>query len=461
MNIAIIGAGPAGIITATAIYNKVKDKHLSIDLYDFGTPFRGRSFNTHSANMLLNTSVGVSFIDPDNPDGFIDYINKNKKLQIQPGDVVSRDLAVCFLESEFTLAKKNGANANFYKETVNDISLHHSGQLSVIHNKQTICYDSVIITTGLQFSPPPAIVRHKNIISPYPATNLTEINKMSSVLILGSRLSAVDTLVHLEKNGHKGPIDVYSQSQLFPSVRHHVIKPSERLFLEQYQQAVENLPNNYSRITCFLDMFKDYLLKKGMVLRDIIAVYGNSGGTQLEQDIRNCQENRNIWENILMDLIDGLNYVWPSLPSEDKTRFNKEVNPWFGRIAHSMPLCNAHTVLKLFHNNQLMMLSSGELLTADMNKYDVVVNATGLQSAENDVLLSSLSKKNLLTFNGNGGVQIDECTHRLRNDIPIYANGSIVQGDVFTANSIYSTSYGARKIAIDIEKIFKNTIMEH
>ena len=455
MKIAIIGAGPAGIITAIAICNKIKSKFLSIDIYDPETPFRGRSFNTYSDYMLLNTSVGVSFIDPDAPYDFMNYINSQGKLQIKAGEVVPRDLAVSFLQSELELAKKNIGGIDFFRKNINDISINKSGGICIHYEKQSKNYDGAVIATGLQFSPPPDIFYHHNIMSPYPAQRLTEIDQNSAVLVLGSRLSAIDTLVHLSKTGHKGPIDVFSHSQLFPSVRRHVIKARERNFFERYKSAVDPLPNDYSRISCFLNIFKDYLINKNIQLTDIIATHERRGRTQLEHDIRNCQDNRNVWEDILMDVIDGLNYIWPSLTSEDKRRFNKEVNPWFVRIAHSMPLCNALIISNLFHKNQLNMLSLDELLTADINNYKAVINATGLQSAENDILLLRLSKRNLLLFNGNGGVRVDVSTHRLRTDLPVYANGSIVQGEVFTANSIYSTSYGAKKIALDIEKLSK------
>lgn len=71
MRIGIVGAGPAGIITAIAICNKSPKHTVSVDLYDQTEPFRGRAFNTRSERMLLNTSVGISFIDPDQPRGLL------------------------------------------------------------------------------------------------------------------------------------------------------------------------------------------------------------------------------------------------------------------------------------------------------------------------------------------------------------------------------------------------------
>jgi hypothetical protein len=37
-------------------------------------------------------------------------------------------------------------------------------------------------------------------------------------------------------------------------------------------------------------------------------------------------------------------------------------------------------------------------------------------------------------------------SQRVDSELPVYANGSIVQGEVFTANSLYSSAYGAQAI---------------
>jgi hypothetical protein len=456
MRIGIVGAGPAGIITAIAICNKSPKHTVSVDLYDQTEPFRGRAFNTRSERMLLNTSVGVSFIDPDQPEGFIVFLNDHKQLNITEGDVVPRDCAVDYLKHEFEIAKKNAKRTGFHNDTVTEIGVDKNLKPWIAVQSKRIYYDAVVVTTGLRFKPPPEPVIHPNIVSPYPAHNLTNINREDSVLVLGSRLSAVDALVQLSAGRHKGRIDIYSRGQLFPSVRHHIIKPTNQRFLARYVQAINGLPAGYDQITCMTDLLNDFLLEHGVCLSNFIAASGRTGEAQLRHEVLNCRAHKNVWEHILMDIIDGLNDIWPCLTSADKATFYRDVNPWLGRIVHSMPLCNAETVLNLFETQQLRMLGLEEFLTADLRDYGVIVNATGLQKAEDDPLLTPLSVNKLLRFNGNGGVHFNADTHRIRDDLNIYVNGSIVQGEVFTSNSVYSTSYGAEKIARDIRR-FQDT----
>jgi len=66
MKIGIVGGGATGIITSIVASNFLRSRQrpVTIDIFESGLPFRGRAFNTGSDNMLLNTSVGVSSIDP-------------------------------------------------------------------------------------------------------------------------------------------------------------------------------------------------------------------------------------------------------------------------------------------------------------------------------------------------------------------------------------------------------------
>ncbi|MDP4097266.1 FAD/NAD(P)-binding protein [Paenibacillus sp. P96] len=453
--LAIVGAGPSGIVDAISVCKVLKGEHVVIDIYDPGLPFRGRSFNTGSERMLLNTSVGVSFIDPEEPDGFERFLVHDQGLHVSTGDVVPRDLASAFLEKELSVARTYISGVNFISDRVYDLYVNTKGGKPCIHvNEEITDYDAVIISTGLQFKKDVGFLQGEKILPPYPAKNLTDMDRRASVLILGSKLSAVDTLAHLAGCEHEGRIDICSTSQLFPSVRKQVIKPTERSFLNHYLMRSGKLPNDYSLISCMLDMLDQHFLEHGMYLTDFIAPGDRDSVAQLNYEIQLCNQKQNVWEDILMDVIDGLNTVWPRLSLDDKKRFNIEVNSWLGRIAHSMPLRNARTISELFSSGQLSMINVDDLSTINTDNYDVIINTTGLQTADTDSLLSHLAGKQLLQFNGLGGVSINTNNHRLREDLPIYANGSIVQGEVFTANSVYSTSYGAQKIAADINRVF-------
>ncbi len=448
MNIGIVGAGPSGIIAAMSVIKTVTKEDVAIDFYEPGTPFNGRSLNTLSDKMLLNSSIDITFSDPDEPADFLNYINAFIDTGAVAADFVSREHLSSFLK--YKLNKLN-AKINIIPEAVIDMIIVDQTVPVIITERSRQKYDAVIISTGLGFKSPPEFFRHKKTVTPYPATIISGLDKNAKVLVLGTKLSAIDAIVHIAGQSHSVCIDVYSPGQLFPSVRHHIVRQKERLFLEEYLGKIKDLPNDYSVLLCMINMVKEYLKKNAMNVTDFIAANGRKGPEQLNHDIMLCRENKNVWENILVDIMDGLNHAYTLVDDEVKRRFNRDVMPWFGRILASMPLRNAETMSDLFKEGRLRLLSTDEVLIEDTDKYDVIVNATGLRPVSQDPLLLKLKEQGILDFNGGGGLSIHPRTHRVHPDLPIYANGAIVQGAVFSAHSIYSSAYGAKKIADDIK----------
>jgi uncharacterized NAD(P)/FAD-binding protein YdhS len=72
MKLAVIGGGPTGIISAILASRRPGeiDRSVARDIFESTKAFRGRSFDTDSTNMLLNTSIGLNSLDPRDPDRF-------------------------------------------------------------------------------------------------------------------------------------------------------------------------------------------------------------------------------------------------------------------------------------------------------------------------------------------------------------------------------------------------------
>lgn len=449
MRIGIVGAGPAGILSCVAISSAMQSQreHVVLDIYEAGQAFRGRAFDTNSDSMLLNTSVGVSPVEWSRPNGFLDYLRKEEQRDVDLGDVVPRDAARRYLEHEFELAKSRTPNITIVSAKVEDVCPGPDNRIHIYSGGVIKAYDAVVLASGLQFKKPPFAFADVNPISPYPADRLAQIDSDASVLILGSRLTAIDALMCLAMGGHRGRIDVHSRSGLFPSVRNSVMKPEQRPFLDSYLSLAEEIAPAVKLKLIIADLER-HLEQRGMRLSDFIPLLGTTGRSQLDHEIRLCKEGLNIWEPLLMDVIDILNHLWPQLDAEAKSDFHRDVNGWLGRIAHSMPLRNALVVQRMFDSGQLRSVGIEEM--GDPRDYGQVINATGLSAADNDPLLRRMAMRGLLRFNGAGGVEIDPSRRSTTRHGAIYANGSIIQNEVFTANSLYSTAHGAECIARDL-----------
>ncbi|WP_457578743.1 FAD/NAD(P)-binding protein [Ensifer adhaerens] len=450
MRIGIVGGGPAGIISAIAVAKvaQAQGRRITIDIFDPGAPFRGRSFNTFSSHMLLNTSIGVSALDPDNPAGFVDYLCKEEGLSVTEGDVVPRDAASRYLEVEFDKVKNGHVELTIVPARVDDVSLDGCARAWFHSTVGSQAYDAAILATGLEFRRLPDYFAIGEVISPYPSRQLAQVNPDDSVLVVGTRLAAVDALVCLAAQGHRGSISVHSRSGIFPGVRRSVIKPTNRPFLNEFLGYGRDAEKPVSTFAMFLELLERHISAAGMRLTDFVPSGQICGAAQLNQDIRLCETRENVWEGLMMDVIDGLNLIWPRLPDSEKLRFRGEAD-WLGRLAHSMPLRNARIIQRMFSSGQLRSVSAEEAQSTSQ-QIRWVVNTTGLCSANEDPLLMRVAEKSLLRFNESGGVAVEAGSLRTRADLSIYANGSVIHGEVFTANSVYSTAQGAQHIARDL-----------
>ncbi|MGX1022349.1 putative NAD(P)/FAD-binding protein YdhS [Pseudomonas sp. Y3 TE3536] len=452
MDIAIVGAGPTGIINAISLCNAPYASQIRLHIFDPGKPCCGRSMNTDTQAMRLNTSLAVTFIDPDNTRDLFEFVQAQSPFT-KPEDVAPREMVAKYLRARFRQARKRLKSGNIVKQTVEELWTGKDGRLVVVTAQAQRSYDAVIIATGLPFKALSAQVGAQPVISPYPGRSLIGLNRDAPVLVLGSRLSAVDVLVQLAKQKHKGPITLYSRCGYFPSVRRLLLKTEGQPFLATYRHAASRQPEGYSRVDCLVELFVQHLQRGGRALSDMIIANGRDGATQLHHDVQMCRNDQNSWQAIAMDVIDAMNELLPTLDVGERSRFMTHVHPWLGRFTFAMPLCNAEIVDGLFASGQLRILSRDEVLTQDRSAGSVIVNATGLEPAERDPLLAHLGKSGLIRFNGLGGLAADSVSCRLNEQWPLYGNGAILQGEVYTSSSIYSSSYGAQKITGDIGRL--------
>ena len=453
MRIGIIGGGPAGIVSAIAASTALQGRkaRVSIDVFESAHPFRGRSFNTDSPSMLLNTSIGVTFIDPADPLAFLGYLRREEGLSVGRGDVVPRDVARRYLEAEFARATGGTVACRVIDASIDNVSVDAQGRPQLHSSRGIETCDAVVLATGLQFRGPPPSFPAAETISPYPAGALASIDKDAPVLVLGSRLAAVDAILTLAHQGHRGPIIVHSPSGLFPSVRRATLKLQSRPLLEEFLKRDADAPAAIRRSQLLLDLFKLHVEAAGMELSDFIAAANARGRTQLDHEIRLCEEVRNVWEPVVLDLIDGLNHIWPKISTEEKRHFHCKDGAWLIRIVASMPLRNAVALQCLFERGQLQMVGADEM-AATSDRYRYVINATGLLPADADPLLRRMSDHGLLRFNGGGGIRIDTASYRANPDVPIYANGAIVKDEVFMSSALLAAAQGAQRIALDLHR---------
>lgn len=451
MRLGVVGAGPAGIISAIVASRALKrlGVRAEIDVFEERAPFRGRAFDTNSTSMLLNTSIDLVSANPDNADEFLEYLGLRHH-EISREDHVSRVLARGYVQAEFEKEALSNDRLLVVDGKVKNIELDGRGRFIVDDGEDMNVYEALILASGRRFKDPPDAFAAMRVVSPYPERELSAIERDRSVLIAGTGLSAVDVLAHLSAQGHTGAIHMYSPSGLLPSVRRSLLKQPRQPLMEDFLRFDKRLPAAWPRTVVLLVLFERRIEEMGMSLRDFMPQSDAFGRAQLEYEIHLCRSGRNVWEPLTMELVDGFNHIWPCISETEKHAFQRRAGPWINRLIVAMPLHNALIVQKLFARGQLTVSSGHAPDWRNIGHDWIAVNATGLARASQNPLLIRMSMNGLLRLNDGGGVVIDADTYRTRPDLPVYANGSVLQDSLYTANSIYSTTRGAHRIAADL-----------
>lgn len=210
-NLAIIGGGFSGTMTAIWLMRLSKTPiriHL-IDKKDFA---RGIAYAHNPLCFLLNARVDQMSALPDEPLHFHRWLEKNEpQAQYGPLDFVPRKIYGDYLEDLLKKTieeKKSSLTVEFLTDETLD--LDSKGKTLTFKSSPPLKVDHIVVATGLSH---PLDLDLKAI-----DLNAPEIN------IIGSSLSMVDIVLHLNNLQYKGVIKAYSRRGRLPR-SHHFYDP--------------------------------------------------------------------------------------------------------------------------------------------------------------------------------------------------------------------------------------------
>ena len=225
MQIAIIGGGASGVLAAVALLRDATaaDQITHIEPNAVGT---GIAYATTNERLLLNVRAYNMSAYADQPGHFVAWLD-----QVHPGNdadafVPRRWYAVYLRE---TLAQAIVASAGQYQHLptlVTDIVPRPHGAQVMLADGTTIAADEVILAIGHNISANPLarwIPDSARIIPGYDWQRIaTDIPADAPVIIIGTGLTMVDSVLMLLANGHRGSITAYSRRGHVP--RSHVAR---------------------------------------------------------------------------------------------------------------------------------------------------------------------------------------------------------------------------------------------
>ncbi|KAE8374696.1 hypothetical protein BDV26DRAFT_269485 [Aspergillus bertholletiae] len=289
---------------------------------------------------------------------------------------------------------------------------------------------------------------------PWPTSQLKAIPADASVLVVGSRLSAVDAAIFLSEHGHQGPITFMSRSGSLPKVQGDSPPFSRRYVLHDLAKHVEETPNeNLLQVTSSL-MEEIFHATNG----DWSWLHHDESPIkQLEHDIQAAKRGQVEWQTVLRGTAPVIERYWNRLPTQSQRLFmDKFYSPWM-RYRHGMPMQNAEKVLGLMKKGQLQVVQGDRIQWDGIYKAQTsvglleapyVIEATGQECQLDRIespLVQSAVDKGLLTPHPAGGVAVE--FDSLRASEGLHVIGSLTRGTHFYVSAIDRVAAHAARIA--------------
>ncbi|MFF8833773.1 FAD/NAD(P)-binding protein [Streptomyces sp. NPDC015131] len=231
-DIVIVGAGA----TAISVFVRLVecDGIAGIRLVDPRPAGLGTAFGTTDPALLCNTSADVTSLDPEGASDLVAHL-ASRGWPVAPGDFVPRFLVGQYCRERYQDARRRALARGIRVEQVRaravtvEARSAPGGRYGVVLDDGTrLGADDVLLCQGLERPNVPALVRPhladpRLLASPYPVGRLTALPTSARVLVLGSKLSAVDAALVLCRDGRN--VTLASRSSQLPAVRTRLVRP--------------------------------------------------------------------------------------------------------------------------------------------------------------------------------------------------------------------------------------------
>lgn len=496
IRVAVVGGGSVGISYLSQLVEEAirshACRHLEICLFEPQRgPGPGYAYQHDFECNLLNTRAdAMSAVAGDKqhfmrwlaghaPDFPSTVIDENAFL---PRSLFGRYLADHF-EATLALAREHGIAFTHVASEVTDlIALGDHAVCLDTADAGAHLVDQVVLCIG---NLPSTNFPHLNGLpgyqnSPYPTRAMVgKIPQAAPVCILGTGLSAIDTVLSLVESGHRGKIILASRNGRLPSVRGVFNKPHtlERLTRKQID-ALAGAGDGALRLDDVFALLQQEVEGATGLACDLGEILNADAGIldYLSSEIVLASSAERLWQSVIYSTNSVIDYVWHRLSVEDKRRFQKTFGSLWSSYRVSFPVKNAHKLHTLLRSDRALVF--GGVRSAGFNEAtqlfetrihdaqtgfrsviesEYLVNATGysVHTAHSEVpLVKNLLRRRLAVASEFGGFELDFETGRLvgpRGTVApnVSVLGSLAAGTYFWTNAMDVNARLARQQAVD------------
>ena len=319
-HIAIIGGGFSGCLVFIQLLNKITvPTKISIINKEFPLG-RGIAYSTNNHSHLLNVRTARMSAFPDDANHFINWILSKKELANYhtpdlPELFVPRAIYGKYIEellNESIKSKKEFIDTSIFEDEVIDMAKAEIGFDLHLKNAGVINVTKVALCTGIQ--PPTSIPGARNLkedervfINPWDKRSTENIKTDDPILIVGSSLTAADTILSLLDNNFAGKIYLLSRHGGIP-LAHPIVRP----------------PHEHIDYNPEADIHKIF--------------------SHLKSKIRSSLHDTHWHEPVLEEIRPHTQQIWQKLTRSQKERFLRHLNHKWSLLRHRLP-CQIHDKL--------------------------------------------------------------------------------------------------------------------
>lgn len=472
-SITIIGMGACGVAAfaeATIRLAASPQPGVSFDLVerddDLGP---GLAFGTDQPGHLLNTESRLMGLYAHEPRHFRDWLRARRALDEDAAEYAPRAEYGAYVREVFAEARRRAEDAGI------TVRVHRSEAVAIeggrddahvrLTDGTTIAADYVLLALG---TPKPRRFAHLDgrpgyIDFPWPAARLRNgVDRDAEVIVLGSSLSAIDTLATLLDEKHRGRIHFVSREGMLPRVE---IPAPEAPFERRHftLSAMHRLMRERGRRFSIVDLFRLFRREAEEASDTPIDWraedrFGGDALAALDIDIARAEAHGELFQRILTAARYEASEMWDLLSPRDRARFGRWLAPHFATARFTMPIVNARRIAAAGARGQLTVrggVASTEwdddtcgfvasFADGDTLRAPVVVNATGTAMQLDDIpdaLVTDLVARGWLHAHPSGGIEAHRHSGavitRDREAPRLYAIGQLVNGVQRDTNAVW------------------------
>jgi uncharacterized NAD(P)/FAD-binding protein YdhS len=371
--VAVIGAGFSGTLLALHLLRRCPLGTI-IKLIERDQTFGcGMAYSTGNPSHLLNVRVGGMSAFRDRPDHFLEWLNHAPHRWGQP--LVSSTSFVprqtygayirALLDEELERCADERYRLDLVTGEVSDIALRQSRAVLTLQEGREITADLVVLATGNVPSLPPPVAEGSFYDSPlyrpdpWAADALTELDPDAPVMLIGTGLTAMDVVMSLLDQGHRGPIHALSRRGQLP-----------------HRHAPGNIPTP-ERMS-----FPSNPLA---LLRELRA------------QARQAAAAGEDWRAVIDSLRPFTSDIWQLMSVCERARFLRHLRPWWDTHRHRMAPAIADRMEAARAAGQFTA-GAGRIVTYDMHGDRVTVRYRPRRSAS----LAALEAARVINCSGPG-----------------------------------------------------------